>query len=272
MSAQHPSSPAKPAEAPSAPRRFLTPYEKGVLERDAKGLRKVMEDPESGEEARRNAAVALRRTEENLGQNAAPYLGPQDRDRMKKRVADLEEKLKVGLLSSEEMRRNPHGAVTRNVEWERRNKHLVTRWRNGIRALNPDAPAHVLTDMCSLENLRPRSSSMSMADCQIPQTRSFSFAPGDPQYQANYDAIDWKMGAQTAVPKVDPRAELMSQFDEDEPAEPAREAELGDFAATTTASAAAVPSFTPPAPPAKPGQPVQNQASQSHQKHPNHRR
>lgn len=224
--------PTSAAPVPAAPKRFLSPYERATFEKDAKGLRRIMQDEKSTDTARQLAAQALRRTEDNVAANTAPELGPADRDKMAKRVLALEEKLRDGLLSNEEMRRNPHGAVTANVAYEKRNKHLITRWRNGLRALNADMPAHALSDLTNLERLRPRTSTMSMADCQIPQVRAFSFPPNDPQYSANYDAIDWDMGARTQAPKADPHGELMAQFegDMDEAAATvARAAEAGDF-------------------------------------------
>lgn len=244
-----------PSSTPTPPKRFMTPYEKGVLKRDAQGLRRVMEDDKSTEDARRNAAIALRRTEENLAKNSAPALNGDERDKVHKRTIALEEKLKVGLLSNEEMRRNPHGAVRRNVDYELANKHLITRWRNGIRALNPDAPQHVLSDMCSLERLRPRTSTMSMADCQIPQVRTMSFAPDTPEYRANYDLIDWQRDA-GPPPPVDPHVELLSQFEDDDE-------DVVAAPAPTPAPVAAAPQ-----PPSKPApQPQQPQKG-----HPNQQR
>lgn len=231
-----------PTETP-VPKRFLTEYEQRTFEQDARQLRGVVESRNGfmSDEGRASAAQALRRTEQQIAAQQCPEVGPEERDRIHKRVQALEERLKDGLLSPEEMRRNPNGAVVHNVAYEKRNKHLITRWRNGLRALNKGRAPHEVEALCNLDRLRPRTSTMSMLDCQIPQVRTFSEPSA--AFKANYDTIDWgtdeRLGETPAPPRVDTRAELMAQFSADE-------------APAAAKPAPAAPTAKPTAPPQKP--------------------
>lgn len=202
-------------------RRFDSPYEERIRARDAKGLRAVLESPLISDEGKANAAQALRRTETLQAQNTAPALSTAEEDRIAKRTAALEAKLKdSGLLSPEEMRRNPHGAGLAVANWQRKHANDVRRWRNGLRALNKGADAATMAYLTNLDRLRPTTSHMPMTDCQIPQRAAHSF-PSE-AFKANYDSIDFSQPPDSAlgeesVPAVDPHRDLMSQFD-DEPA------------------------------------------------------
>ena len=102
-------------------------------------------------------------------------------------MKELEAQIREGMLSHEEMRRNPPGAVDQNVWWERRNKARITTWRNLNAALHPGIPADQAQTLFSPERLRPRTSHLNMDNAQIPAVRAFSF-PSE-QYKENYDAI-----------------------------------------------------------------------------------
>lgn len=211
--------PKPPAEQRTI-RRFDSPYEERIRARDAKGLRAVLESPLISDEGKMNAAQALRRTETIQAQNTAPDLSPAERDRIAKRTQALEDKIKEGLLSPEEMRRNPHGAGLAVANHQRANATNILRWRNGLHALNKGADAATMAYLTNLDRLRPRTSTMSMVDCQIPQRAAHSFP--SPAFQANYDAIDFSQPADSALGEqstrtADPHRELLEQFDgEDE--------------------------------------------------------
>ena len=188
------------------PKRFLTPFESQTLKDDAAGLRARIESKEI--ENKDDARAALKRTIAHQEACEAPELTPEQRDKSKRQIEALESQLRDGLLSSEEMRRNPHGAVSRNLRWEKKNASIVTRWRNHQKALYRGMPQHEMADLCNVDRLRPRTSSLPMTDCQIPQEKAFSH-PSE-QYKANYDDIDWG-GAEPQKTKHEELFESMSE-------------------------------------------------------------
>lgn len=166
-------------------RRLFSPAEAAQVQQDMRGLQEKLQSPYIQD--KENVHKTLRRMSKMEEQHGIPNLNPQQRDQAAKRIAQIEDQLKVGMLSSEEMRRNPPGAVDQNVWWERRNKQSIIQRRNLIHALNKGMPADQCQELASIERLRPRQSRLSMENAQIPQARAFSF-PSD-AYSANWDQI-----------------------------------------------------------------------------------
>jgi hypothetical protein len=121
------------------------------------------------------ALAAKRRNylDETLEDNSPPPLTAEQRDAAYKREKELEVIIKEGMLSEEEMRRNPVGAVDRHLKWEGRVKSFILEWKN-LRVLqHPDAKEQ---DIANVEILRqPRvapsgmlATSSFMPDAQIP--------------------------------------------------------------------------------------------------------
>jgi len=117
------------------------------------------------------ATLARRRVslEDKLEKQAAPELTPESRDVLAKRLDYLNEKIKVGMPTHEEMRRNPAGAVDQHRRWDRLNKSSVLERRNIIIALNPGDDSK---DLTNIDMIRPHSvtpgAATFMADAQIP--------------------------------------------------------------------------------------------------------
>ena len=117
------------------------------------------------------ATLARRRVslEDKLEAQAAPNLTPQAKDALAKRLGDLEEKIRVGMPTHEEMRRNPAGAVDKHRRWERLNKDAVLERRNILIALNPGDDSK---DLTNIDLIRPSSvapgAATFMPDAQIP--------------------------------------------------------------------------------------------------------
>jgi hypothetical protein len=114
-----------------------------------------------------------------------------------------------------EMRRNPPGAVGKNIEWLRRIKKQVhdgsdrygrsalERWKNIRLALHrgSDDP-----DIASIERLRPTGSTLNMENAQI---EGAVFSAPSPQFQANYDKVDWTPRPSGPDPEIESaKAEL----------------------------------------------------------------
>lgn len=89
----------------------------------------------------------------------------------------LEDKIREGMPSSEEMRRNPPGAVGKQLSWDKAQRNNVLRYKNLALRLHAggDLPADMRYegDIANIERLRPLTTikDVSMDYAQIPKTR-----------------------------------------------------------------------------------------------------
>lgn len=166
-------------------RRVFRPWEAEQIASDKASLRKALESPHIEDKSAVRATI--QRLTAMEAEHAVPDFTPKERDVAAKRVKELEEQIKVGMLSHEEMRRNPPGAVDQNVWWEKRNKRRINLWRGLQSALHKGIPADQAQSLLNIERLRPRTNAYNMDNAQIPQARSFSF-PSE-AYKENYDNI-----------------------------------------------------------------------------------
>lgn len=122
-----------------------------------------------------------------LEQAPQPITDGALRDKVAKRINDLEEQIKVGLPTAEEMRKATNLTVEQHRKWERLNKPKIKEWRNLLRQLNTDTSDPDTHDrsLGDIERLRP----MSAQD----RFRSDGFITGKMSYgsvpQENWDAI-----------------------------------------------------------------------------------
>ena len=179
---------SEPATRPA--KRLLSPYEQQQLAADTTFLRKQMDNPHV--QMKGDVEKALRRTNDHASQYSPPDLTADQRDRAAKEIDRLESEISQGMLSSEEMRRNPRtgtsdSATSRNLAWHRKNSKKVERWRSLQKALYKSMDRHDLAEKLSIERLRPRMSHMPMNDCAIPQARTM-LLPSE-QYAENFDRI-----------------------------------------------------------------------------------
>lgn len=174
-------------------RRLFRPWEADEIKQNKVALTRALESPHI--EDKSAVRDAIKRLSAMEVEHGVPDLTPDERDHANKRVKELEEQIKEGMLSHEEMRRNPPGAVDQNVWWEKKNKRRVALWRDLNAALHKGIPADQAHALFSVERLRPRVSRFNMDNAQIPAARSFSFP--SQQYQENYDRI-FKPEAQEA--------------------------------------------------------------------------
>lgn len=144
-----------------------------------------------------------------------PISDPLLRDKVAKRVKDLEDKIRIGMPTEEEMRKASNHTVERHRRWERANKPAINEWRNLSRQLatdhsDPDTWDRSLGDT---ERLRPRSVGQSryVADALIPGAFSMSDLP-----QENWDQVfDHKPNSALEQAKK-------AQAEHAQPAEPAK--------------------------------------------------
>ena len=92
------------------------------------------------------------------------------KDKLWRESKELLDKITPGMLSAEEMRKNPPGAVDRHMRWERARKPLIKRWKKIMSVLNADnSPSYTWNrDAANLEQFRPVSTTDRMrTDAQI---------------------------------------------------------------------------------------------------------
>lgn len=177
-------------------RRLFRPWESAEIADNKEKLQKALESPHvEDKSAVRDAHKRLTAMEKEHG---VPDLSPAERDAAKKEVKELVEKIRVGMLSAEEMRRNPPGAVDQNVWWERKNKWNINRLRALQTALHKGIPADQARSLLDLDQYRPRTSRLNMDNAQIPPARSFSF-PSE-EYSREGGGYDRIFGAKGEEP------------------------------------------------------------------------
>lgn len=87
-----------------------------------------------------------------------------------KREAELRAEIQVGMLSHEEMRKCPPGAIDRHMQWERKNMPKIEEWKNIQRRLTAGTEDH---ESASVELFRPTASTMNMDGALIPGKQFF---------------------------------------------------------------------------------------------------
>jgi len=166
---------------------YLRPAQVEECERERSVHQAIIARPDpEGKLNKGQSREAIRRIDKMLEQ-APPELNGEQRTKASKLVKKLEEEMKEGMLSAEEMRRNPPGAVAQNRSWEKRNKRRIRDWKNAQLALNRGIPSDEAGDLCNIDRLRPQASHLSMEGAQIPARRTFSFP--SQQYKSNWDEI-----------------------------------------------------------------------------------
>lgn len=148
-------------KVPTAP---LRPAQTRDLTDEKARLTKFLKrDDVDKKDARKN----LRQVDAMLQDQSATQLAGQDLDSAVKRIATLEAEIKKGMLSSEEMRKCPPGAVGRHMDHEKRNKDNVKEWKRLQIATNAD---DTNPDLANIERLRPQKSSMNMHNALVSGT------------------------------------------------------------------------------------------------------
>jgi hypothetical protein len=151
------------------------------LREDRKHFEKQLQDPHIEEKA--EVAKMIRRIDHQLATQTPPILSPEGRDAAEKERVELETFIQDGMLSHEEMRKNPNGAVGRHQKHTDRTLQAQLRWKDVMKMLHPGDTDE---DLCNVERLRPTASTMGMHDTQIPG-RDYHFAPNNDEYRRKWD-------------------------------------------------------------------------------------
>ena len=131
-------------------------------------LKAKMESPHI--EDKGAVAAQLRRVSKSFEEQVprAPESGEEE-GRMVSRSRALLSKIMEGMPSQEEMRKAPPGAVTKHMQWEKRNKALIAEWKNlQLRLTHGQDP-----EAANLERHRPVGSSLNMDNAYIPGKQFF---------------------------------------------------------------------------------------------------
>jgi hypothetical protein len=163
-------------------KNFLRPNEVQECEEDLRNCDALLERRKYDKRAQHSSIATSRKAIQKRLEQAPPDLTPEQRTKASARVKELEEQIKVGMLSHEEMRRNPPGAVAQNLRWGRKNAKNVHEWKNFQLALMKGASQTDVAEALNVARLRPRPSQLNMDGAQI-DGKTFVRGFGD--------AIDW---------------------------------------------------------------------------------
>ena len=165
-------------------RQFLRQRQVEELKSDETTLTNYLNSP--GIQDKGAVKTQLRRVQQALREQSPPKLEGAQLDKVVAHGKKLEETILEGMPSSEEMRKNPPGAVGKHMRWERKNKTAIMEWKNVQVATNQgsDDP-----DVANVERLRPATSTLNMQNAQIPGKE---FSVPTAQYMDNYDRIEFE--------------------------------------------------------------------------------
>jgi hypothetical protein len=161
---------------------------KGEIESMESMLPNLKTPTDRGEVSKR-----LKRLHQSLVTQSPQELPGELKNKLYQESKSLEFELSTGMLSQEEMRKNPAGAVGQHMRWERANKSKILRWKNIQQMLDPtsDDP-----DLSNFERFRPAGAMDRLrTDAQIKGHMSYGSVP-----QEKWDmAFDGKGPTNTAL-------------------------------------------------------------------------
>lgn len=144
---------------------LLRPQQAAELQDERRRMESSLDDPD----AKNKGAIRqqLRKLDRQLESQIPKPLEGQELDKSVKESEGLLDQIMDGMLTQEEMRKNPAGAVGAHLRWEKANKKRIARWKHlqlRIHAGTDDP------DVANLERFRPvrRSNSLNMDTVQIP--------------------------------------------------------------------------------------------------------
>ena len=171
--------------------RFTTLRERQELEKEFKEIDGVINAPpwakENITQSQKEELYTRRENlEASLEATRPPKLDGKTTNALVNRLSEVETQIKTGMLSEEEMWRNPPGSVDRHRKWDSKNKDAVLERRNILIALEPDSDD---IERTSVEILRPQLATRGapatfMVDAQLPG----HFAQ-TPQSKANFEKV-----------------------------------------------------------------------------------
>ncbi len=169
--------------------RYLTAQERIDREKELKNLDDQLNQPDwvlSRMQLTADRIHSMRSRRQRLKREMEKQSAPTDitgeqKDALYKLEKDLVEKIQTGMVAEEDMRRNPAGAVDRNIHWLKATKGFQLVWKNVRRILNPDSEEK---DLANVDMLRPKmfipgGPSGFDTSAQAPGQMSYSHIPDD---------------------------------------------------------------------------------------------
>lgn len=141
--------------------RYLTMQERVDREKELKNLDDQLGQPDwvlSRMQLTADRIHSMRsrrgRLKKELEKQSPPTdLTGEQKDALYKLEGELADQIRTGMVGEEDMRRNPAGAVDRNIRWLKATKGFQLTWKNVRRLLNPDSEEK---DLANVDMLRPR--------------------------------------------------------------------------------------------------------------------
>lgn len=141
----------------SKKKHVLSVSEKDLLKQEVQEIRsglREMDAEKFGEGTKHQVDAAKMRAqadrlEQAVREGEAGSLCGSAKDKVYKQARELEEKIKQGMLSKEEMRNA--GNARAHLEWEQRNARAIEEWKQARRRLEPNDP-----NASNIEQLRRR--------------------------------------------------------------------------------------------------------------------
>lgn len=179
--------------------QYLRPDQEASIQQETRSIDQMLASPVPGGMDKGEMRKRKRALEKMLAEQQAPDLNAEQRDAFSREARRLEAEFTVGMPSAEEMRKNPPGAVDRNLAWHYRHRRTVARWKNIMRALHKGDTS---PDIANVERFRPHhtAADLSMTGAQIPG-RLFVGTNPTTEYRENYDRI---FGDAKAKPAIEP--------------------------------------------------------------------
>lgn len=168
-------------------KNFLRPQQQEELKSEINATKAMLADKSGSMNNRAAAAQRVARMEKALDEQTPPPITKAQEDKLVKMERQLRDQMLEGMPSHEEMRRAPTGAIDKHRKWEARNKERLRQWKN-IRLTLAQGSGDA--QIANFERYRPHSSTLGMHSAITGKDAS-SFSFPSPQFQENYDEIDW---------------------------------------------------------------------------------
>lgn len=157
---------------------LLRPDQVSELKEERAEYEHILSDPFLRRKVKSPAAMAnrMRQIDHQLATYAPEPLPVKERDKVAARIRELEEKIRVGMPTEEEMRKNDVGTLHQHQQWERpSNKRDILEWKNLRRQLEPESTD---PDLANVERLRsPGQMDRLRTNAQIPGLMSYGSVP-----------------------------------------------------------------------------------------------
>ena len=155
---------------------YLRQSQISALEEEKRGIESTLQAPgyvQNQIQDRGAMQRQIRAIDRQLQTDAPRPYGSEERDAAVKRERELREKIREGMPSQAEMRRNPAGATDKHRAWEKARKADVLEWKNvrvRMHASGMIDGVRDAQDVANIETFRPAHASheLNMDNAQIP--------------------------------------------------------------------------------------------------------